>query len=356
LTQGFLKNDHIVSVIDDPTMPGVSNFGNTHEEIKQFITNIDILYVRIDARYIHKWKVLSDCMDLIDSQPVVWEINSPANETLAFSWLSGRSINKKEGMLRRLKRWLHASLKKPGIFREERYRRRMAKGVNSAICVSKVLARYASECLGINDTLILPNGGPIIPENEIFLRRKRRKQKKFTVLYSGSAMYPWQGLDYLSSVIAIAEREDPDITFILAVNQRSPMLPSSENVIILEGLNREEMLDEICGADVCVALHPEYFWSKYGFHGSPMKLFEYMACMTPSVTSNIGQMRDIIRDGVDGILCENEPREILKKLQFLKKNQEQAANIGRKGWERIQAEFSWENNVKQTLKCFELAL
>jgi len=359
LIQGFLEFGHHVAVVGDSTMPGVENFGKDLEDLKRFISSIDVLYVRIDARLTRQWDELANCMGMVGNRPVVWEINSPSNETLAYSWLGGKTAepgNTKESVLRRFRRWVHASKKIPGIFWEERHRKRLAKRVTCAICVSTALGEYAYSGLGIKDVLVLPNGGPLISELEISERRSRRQRKGFTVLYSGSAMYPWQGLDYLAGAIAIAEQEAPDMTFVLAVNQRTPSLPKSNNVIIQEGLNREEILDAICAADVCVALHPEYFWSAYKFHGSPMKLFEYMACMAPSLTSNLGQMREIIRDGDDGVLCENNQQDIFRKLVYLRDNPELAEIIGRKGWERVQTEFSWRNNVIATLHVFERLL
>ncbi len=350
LVQGFLGLGHSVAVVCDPTVPSVSNYDCLSADLEGFIASIDVLYVRIDARLTREWVVLNKCMGLIGNLPVVWEINSPSNETLAYSWLGGKyaeSGSAKEGVLRRLRRWFHATKKIPGIYLEERHRKYLAKNVSYAICVSTALSKYATEGLGVNDVLVLPNGGPVISEQEISERRSRRQRKSFTVLYSGSAMYPWQGLDFLSGAIAIAAKEAPDMTFVLAVNQRSSSLPVSDNVIVREGLNREKILDAICAADACVAFHPEYFWSRYKFHGSPMKLFEYMACMAPSVTSNLGQMREIIRDGEDGTLCENDPRGIFRKLVFLKDNPDKAKSIGRKGWERIQSDFNWKNNVKK---------
>jgi glycosyltransferase involved in cell wall biosynthesis len=143
---------------------------------------------------------------------------------------------------------------------------------------------------------------------------------------------------------------------VLAVNQKVPALSASDNVVILEGLNQEEVRDAICAADVCVALIPEWPWSKYGFHGSPTKLFEYMAFMVPVVTSNHSQMRDIIRDGEDGLLAENNPESILEKLLFVKENPEHAQRIGQNAWSKIHAEFNWQHNVRETLLVFERAL
>ncbi len=358
LVEGFLASGHSVLVVDDETLPGVTNYKDTPEELRSFIENIDVLYVRIDARFIRHWQVLTDCMRLIGLQPVIWEINSPANENLAYSWLGGKiaTSNKKEGYVRTLRRKFHALRQFPGIWLEERYRRPLSKNVAAAICVSEAVARYAGDELKIDDITVLPNGGPIITESEILARRLRRQRTGFTVLYSGSAIYPWQGLDSLSQVIKLAVVKAPDITFVLAVNKKVPALSESGNVVILEGLGQEEVRDAICAADVCVALIPEWPWSKYGFHGSPTKLFEYMAFMVPVLTSNHSQMRDIIKDGEDGLLTENDPEGILEKLLYIKANPGQAEKIGKQAWLKVQREFNWKHNVTETLVVFKRAL
>lgn len=356
LTQGFLKQGHSVLVVDDPTMPSVTNYTNKPASLKQFINNIDILYVRIDARSTRLWQTLNACIKIINKTPIVWEVNSPANENLAYSWLGGmkcQANQKEEGLFRKFRRWFHAFRKQPKILLEEHHRCKLAKNVSAAICVSSAVGQYAEEMLKINNILVLPNGGPIISETEIKQRRERRQDKTFTVLYGGSAIYPWQGLNYLANVIELAKKEAPEIHFVLAVNQLIPSLPSSKNVTILEKLNQEQMRDAICASDVCIALIPEWPWAKYKFHGSPTKLFEYMAFMVPVLTSNHGQMRDIIQNRSNGLLCNNTPHDILDKLIYLKDNPQKAQQIGENGWKNIQSDFNWEQNTIKTLNCFQ---
>lgn len=354
LVQGFQKAGHQVCVLDDPTMPGASNFsGSSEDELQAFIDSIDVLYIRIDARYLGEWPEVGMCMEMAGSRPIVWEINAPANETLAFSWLGGRRLDVQESWFKRLKRWFHASRKMPGIEKEESLRRTLARRVDSAICVSTALQGYAVKTLGISDAIVLPNGGPLISEEEIGLRREKRASDRFTVFYSGSAIYPWQGLDFLSAAIRLAENEAPDIKFVLAVNQYSDALPAGKNVEVVQGLNREEILDAICSADACVALHPDYFWSPYRFHGSPMKLYEYMACGTAVVTSNRGQMTELIEHGSNGLLVSDDPADILEKLVYLKDNVSLRERLADGAWATIQNGRSWQDNVRATLTIFE---
>lgn len=355
LIQGFLDAGHHVSVVDDPSMPRVESFSSSDvASLNAFSETIDVLYVRIDARYLSDLPSITECMNRVSGRkPVVWEINAPANETLAFSWLGGREAAVKESFLRILKRRLHAARKLAGIKREEMYRRNLCEKVDAAICVSSALGQYAREVLALDNIVVLPNGGPLISEEEIARRRTERNDSAFTVFYSGSAIYPWQGLDFISSVITRARTRAPDIRFVLAVNQRTEFLPRGDNVDIREGLNRDGILSAICCSDACVALHPDYPWSDYGFHNSPMKLFEYMACMAPVVTSNRAQMAELIVHGENGLLCDDTPDGILDQLIALRDNPQKAAKVGRRGWDLIQQGMNWKQNARTTLELFQ---
>ncbi len=356
LTQGFLKAGHQVVVLDDPTAPGAWNFSSGEPgAVRAFMEVIDVLYIRIDARYLSDWPQVLECMSLADGIPVIWEINSPANETLAYSWLGGRKAGKKESPLRYARRWVHANRKKPAIVREESLRTSLANKVSTAICVSSALGRYAKEALGIQNVVVLPNGGPLIAEEDIQTRRSKRGDPAFTVFYSGSAIYPWQGMDLMSGAITLAQKDAPDIRFVLAVNQRTDSLPSGPNVQIREHLNRQGIIEAVCASDACVALHPDYPWSPYGFHNSPMKLFEYMACMVPVVTSNRAQMAELIEHRRNGLLCSDAPEDILAQLLWLRDHPDAASDIGRNGWRDIQTRLSWPHNVDMTLRVFEQA-
>ncbi|ARM84047.1 glycosyltransferase family 4 protein [Marinobacter salarius] len=353
LTQGFIKAGHEVLVLNDPTMPGSINYdGGTPGAVERFVGDCDVLYVRVDARYLSDWPEVKQCVEGAGKKPVIWEVNAPANETLAFSWLGGRRAGIKESPWKAFKRWLHATRKIPGILKEERLRRSIARNVDAAICVSSALGRYASEALNIPEVLVLPNGGPLISVEEIEKRRAKRINQQFTVFYSGSAIYPWQGLDFLAGAIKLAEKSAPDIRFVLAVNQVTDALPTGANVEVREKLNREQILDAICTADACVALHPEYSWSKWGFHGSPMKMFEYMGCMSPVIASDRGQMADLITHGDNGLLCSDAPDSILNELLFLKENGAKSKAIGASGRQWIVNGHCWQDNADLTLELF----
>ncbi|MEJ2295128.1 MAG: hypothetical protein P8Y23_10195, partial [Candidatus Lokiarchaeota archaeon] len=118
LAQGFIENGHEVYVLNDFTMPGARCI--TCENIDELLEKIDVLYVRIDGVPLNQRECVGDILDKSAKIPTVWEINAPADEALAFSWLGGKVSTRKENILIRLKRWIHAARKMPAIKREIR--------------------------------------------------------------------------------------------------------------------------------------------------------------------------------------------------------------------------------------------
>ena len=117
-----------------------------------------MLCVRFDANWAGHDRLLMSLLERTQ-RPVVWEINAPANESLAFSYLGG-DRNRHAGWLKpldSLRRHLHAARRLPGIRREDALRRRLARRAYAAMCVSSGLARYAREGLGFARAVLVPS-------------------------------------------------------------------------------------------------------------------------------------------------------------------------------------------------------
>ena len=360
LCQQFHAQGCEVHVVGDPTMPNASNHDDTAAGLDRFLAAIDILYVRIDSRPTAAWNSLNYCAGKLGGRPMVWEINSPATENLAFSWLGGDAATSRfidRGLPRLLRRALHAGRLLPGMYREEAHRRRLAGKVAAAVCVSSGMGRYARERLGIGSVRVLPNGGPLVSDAVLgALSEVRRPAEAFTVLYMGSPMYPWQGFDVLCQTIELAARTAPDIHFVIATNEPSDRIPATPNVTAFTGLDREGVKGVIGAADACISLSPQWPWSKWGFHLSPMKLYEYMAYGKPVITSNHSQMKEVIGHRVNGLLCDNTPADILEKILYLKSHPQAARDIGRRGLDLIRSERNWVSIAAETRAVFESAV
>lgn len=336
-------------------MPEVRSFPRTSDGVRRLGQAVDVLYIRVDANHLIRAPLVLELLDHAEV-PVVWEVNAPANESLAFSWLGGREAGTTipARWLDRLRRTLHAARQKPGIAREEALRRRLAKKVAAAVCVSESVGRYTRSALDIGMVKIVPNASDPVanhPDRDpVALPERFRGRLK--VLFAGSPIYPWQGLDQLLNA---AEGSGEAFVFLLLVNQPlQRQVP--DNVMVLEGVSYAEVGRYICTADVCLALQPDFWWSPWGFHGSPMKLFDYMACGKPVVTTGVGQLGDLVRRHENGLICEPTGIDLREKLLYLKHHPEQAVQMGANSRQAVVDYYNWERAADETLHLFDAVL
>lgn len=346
LVTGFIEAGHTVRVLNDPTMEGVENY--TEQALADCLQGIDVLYIRIDARPVKG--TLVERAVLGSSAPVVWEVNAPFNETLAYSWLGGQVDLSPEPAIKKVKRHIHAGRKLPGIYREERCRKALSLRVAAHICVTDALKRYATQQLASKKAVTIPNAGAIIPFESL---PPKKDNEQFTVLYSGSSLYPWQGISFLNEVTRLAEEERSDIAFQFFVPSHPESIVRRSNVSVQVAMPYKELLGHIRQADLCVALYPDFFWSPWGLHNSPMKLYEYFSLGKATLTSNLGQMKELFTGKDVTMLSSNNPHDILKNIQRLKDSPALRHQFEDNAYRIVQDDMNWPNVVKKTLRIFD---
>ncbi len=86
-----------------------------------------------------------------------------------------------------------------------------------------------------------------------------------------------------------------------------------------------------------------------------MALCEAMACGTPVVASRFGGFREVVVDGVTGLLARpQDSSDLAAKVNTLLANPELARQMGREGRKRIIAEFSWRavtDRLEEVYRC-----
>jgi glycosyltransferase involved in cell wall biosynthesis len=343
----------------DDSVSGVTSYARDAAGAEAIEQAADLLYVRVDGNEVGRDALLSQLL-FRTALPMVWELNSPANENLAFSYLGGRtgSVPALLAPALALKRRVHAWRQLPGIWKEDRLRRVLAPKVFGAICVSSGVARYASEGLGIARVAMVPNGadpdtqrpdGPIATLPAEFAGN-------LTVLYAGSPIYPWQGLGMLRDTIGLCAAANDPVRFVLLLNQPAPGITASSRVSVHVGVPHREVGNYLRAVDVGVYLHPEFWWSRWGNHGSPMKLFEYMAFGRPVVASNVGQLAEIVSNGVNGFLCENDPADLRRALLEAAAQRERLPEMGRVARRAVEERYNWSEVARRTIEMFEAAV
>jgi glycosyltransferase involved in cell wall biosynthesis len=355
LISWFTRRGHTVHTIGDSTTPGITRYAADDEGIDAFLSSIDVLYVRVHGWYLGDEPIKLRAMDRT-RVPIVWEVNAPNNEILAPYRIDrdGVSLTSLGAIVRRARRRVRAIRLLPGIYRDEALRRRYARMVDVAICVSEEIERYARESLHISSTRVLPNGS----DPELFNPQRGpaslppRYQGHFKVVYAGSPRFAWQGLDILQAAAQRVGAATDKVLFIVLANQSSRYTPRGENILVFDSVSYFDVARYVVAADACVCLCRDFTWSRWGFHGSPTKLFDYMACGQPVIASNVGQLRQVIDNGVDGLLVENDPRDLAEKILFLSRRRDLLPEMGRRARQKIVEYYNWERVADATLDIF----
>jgi glycosyltransferase involved in cell wall biosynthesis len=119
-------------------------------------------------------------------------------------------------------------------------------------------------------------------------------------------------------------------------------------VIFTGMVNYEEVPFLINIGDVCVAPFISNRNQKTGV--SPIKIFEYMACGKPIVTTRIVGLEFIEEERI-GRLIEPEDKEDLEQvLADLLKDREKREGMGQKGLRLAREKFDWERKVLEIEK------
>jgi glycosyltransferase involved in cell wall biosynthesis len=128
----------------------------------------------------------------------------------------------------------------------------------------------------------------------------------FTVGFVGT-LKPWHGLATLAEAFALFYRANPKSCLLIVgdgpererFQQDLAARGVREGAYFTGSVAPEEVPGLLASMDIGVAPYP----SSQGFYFSPLKVYEYLAAGLPVVASSIGQLADLIEDGVNGLLC-----------------------------------------------------
>ena len=273
-------------------------------------SEIDAFYIRIHGS---PW---NDELTLLrqanNAAPCVWEINAPLEE------LRTRGITEKE---------LHKLNKR---------RRKLAKMVDAALCVSAEMEEYARNYLGIKNTIIVPNGsdpGMFKPEKKAPVLNR---ENKFIVLWSGSTEYKWQGYNIVEELGKKLKEIDEQILLVLTATGES-----TNNILYLGRISYQLMPAYMASANVGLCIYNKIdFYPKFYF--SPLKLFDYMASGLPIIGTDCGQIKFVLEENGNGLLTDTSVDDIAEKIYYLKNNKTIAYDMGTRSREAVVTKYNWE--------------
>lgn len=193
---------------------------------------------------------------------------------------------------------------------------------------------------------------PSISRNELNLTKDA-----FYVGYIGSLL-PWQGLRYVVATAHLMSAKRPNVKFLIVGDGSDVAYLTSfiskeklEGVVELRPAVSHDIIPLYINAmDVCLS----YPHKSRGGTTSPFKVYEYLACAKPVVSSDIVGMREEFGD----ILVYSEP-ESPKALEIillsLLDNEQRRLELGQAGRKFVEQGHSWQAIAKQTLIVLEKA-
>jgi glycosyltransferase involved in cell wall biosynthesis len=76
----------------------------------------------------------------------------------------------------------------------------------------------------------------------------------------------------------------------------------------------------------------------------------------PVIAGDIAPLREVVREGIDGLHVRNEPRAIADAILALLRDPDRARRMGAAGRERVEREFSWPAVAKRTESAYVAAI
>ena len=249
----------------------------------------------------------------------------------------------------------------------EKIEKYVLKNADFVITQSNVLHDHFSNRyqLDLKKMAVAPNA--VVPEkfqineSDEELRKKYDLKSDPVVGFVGS-MSVWHGIENLQKIILNIVAKIPHVKFLLVgtgggnENKLSDFLRKNnleKNVVFTGYVPHKEIPKHIGLFDVALAPYPGLDF----FYYSPVKMFEYMAAGKPMVTTDIGQIAEVITNNFDGILCRPDNiDELINSTLLLLENEKERKRIGENARLTIKNKHTWQHRANQWNKAINMVV
>jgi D-inositol-3-phosphate glycosyltransferase len=235
---------------------------------------------------------------------------------------------------------------------------RFANGAVSAsrYNASQVKARYGIDPVVVYNGVDLERFTPDDSNDAAVLTRyglAASSSETPALLYAGR-LVRWKGVEYLVKALPHITPASTRLwiagegTYRETLEKLARDLGVAERVVFLGKVEQEELaaLYRSCAMLVATSFVNETFG---------MALCEAMACGTPVVASRFGGFREVVVDGVTGLMARpQDPSDLAAKINTLLGDPQLARRMGQEGRERVLSYFSWRavgDRIEEVYRC-----
>jgi glycosyltransferase involved in cell wall biosynthesis len=188
------------------------------------------------------------------------------------------------------------------------------------------------------------------------VRQRLNLEGRFVIGFVGT-FKRWHGVDLLLAAFRDLHQADSSIHLLLVGD--GPLRPQFEQEVRNAGLMQavtfagarahEEVPHYLAAMDTAIAPYP----ALDNFYFSPLKLFEYMAAGRAVVASRVGQVADVVADGVTGLLFEpGDLVGLVHCIRRLRNNPALREELGRNA-NAACSERTWTHNAAKVIDRLE---
>ncbi|MCE5335981.1 MAG: glycosyltransferase family 4 protein [Desulfobacteraceae bacterium] len=239
------------------------------------------------------------------------------------------------------------------------------RNADRVICVSEVLKGFLVP-FGLDASKIhaVPNGidpeafKPCAPDPDILARYNL--SGRVVIGYVGSFQY----FSDLGAFIETARRlcvNIPDLRFLFVgagrigdeLRAMSEAAGLGERMIFTGMVPHADVPRYIGAMDVLISPYRD----DYLFYGSSMKLLEYMAGGKPVVITALGQIKEVVHDGCNGMLYEpGDYGTFFGKIETLALDGELRTAMGARARETVLKDWTWERQARRIASVVQEAI
>lgn len=247
----------------------------------------------------------------------------------------------------------HRRLADPTAARQAAKRAFTAAG--TVVAVSRPVAEYVSRHLDDDRCVHVVENGVDVARFTPHLPQ-RPESDEFTIGFVGS-MKPWHGVETLLAAFTRLLIIVPTARLLLVGD--GPLRSEFETAVDRGGTalrNAVRFVGAVPPAEIPAWLHQMDLAvacpaDMDDYYFSPLKVFEYMAAGVPVVASRVGQLAEVIDDGVNGVLCTpGDATSLAAQLMNLHANPALRRRLAQAGRRRAVQRHTWESVVERIVK------
>jgi len=169
----------------------------------------------------------------------------------------------------------------------------------------------------------------------------------------------WHGVDVLARAIRPTVSRNPHIHFLIvgegALRGEIERIIAADGVeasVTLTGSIPHDFVPEYLGAcDILLSPHVQNTDGSV-FFGSPTKVFEYLAMGKAIIASGVGQIGEILSDGVNALIMKHKDHvDLAAKIILLAENPALRQRLGRVARRDAEERFSWRMNAQRVVEA-----